>query len=534
MDGTLELRDLRGVEEPRQWQAHEEGPVTAVALSPDGCRVATGGGRKDARLRVWEVQNIAVPVAELVHDFPISAIAMSPDGRWVVTGSVDNGARCWDVRARDPSAQPVLLEGHTDHVVAVAVSADGRWVITGSQDRTARLWDLDRPAEPLLLPGHSRPVGAVALSLDGRHVATGSHDHVVRLWDRHALAAGPRVLAGHDGLILSLAFDAESRWLASGSADLTARLWDLRAHDRFGHATLLAKSQLDSDVQVDVLAGAIDTEGDVCVAGFWREAAHLWELPVDHGSCQATLLKEQRDAGRATSIAITPDRRWLAMGWSDGTVRSWDLHARGAEPSLFRDHASAVEAVALSPDGRWLVSGAAATIKVRDGKKEVADRVYRWQRGFITAVAISRDGRRLAAGSSDGVARVWDLHNPAARPVEFPGHRSPVSAVDISPDGQWLVTGILADPYGVRIWQVRDPAIDPVLLTGHTDSVSAVAINPDGRWFVTASVDGTARYWRLTLEELLGQARLVVGREFRRAEWNQEFPGEAPRKVFEP
>jgi WD40 repeat protein len=71
------------------------------------------------------------------HDGPV---AISPDNRWVVTGSDDKTARLWDLSAKDPAANPVVLRGHDGPVNAVAISADNRWVVTGSYDKTARLW----------------------------------------------------------------------------------------------------------------------------------------------------------------------------------------------------------------------------------------------------------------------------------------------------------------------------------------------------------------------------------------------------------
>ena len=55
--------------------------------------------------------------------------------RWVVTGSYDKTVRLWDLRAKDPAVNPILLRGHDDSVFAVAISPDKRWVVTGSFDK---------------------------------------------------------------------------------------------------------------------------------------------------------------------------------------------------------------------------------------------------------------------------------------------------------------------------------------------------------------------------------------------------------------
>jgi hypothetical protein len=70
----------------------------------------------------------------------VVCVASSPDSRWVVTGSWDMTARLWDLKAADPAAQPVVLNGHGYSGTAVAVSPDNRWVVTASSDNTAQLW----------------------------------------------------------------------------------------------------------------------------------------------------------------------------------------------------------------------------------------------------------------------------------------------------------------------------------------------------------------------------------------------------------
>ena len=91
------------------------------------------------------------------HEGPVSAVAISPDNHWLVTGSDDKTARLWDLRAKDPAASPVVLRGHDGPVRAVAISPDNHWLVTGSYDNTARLWDLsakDPAASPVVLRGH--------------------------------------------------------------------------------------------------------------------------------------------------------------------------------------------------------------------------------------------------------------------------------------------------------------------------------------------------------------------------------------------
>jgi WD40 repeat protein len=154
----------------------------------------TGSADKTARLWDLSVKDPAAnPVVLRGHEAEVSAVAISPDNRWLVTGSVDSTARLWGSSAKDPAANPVVLRGHEAEVSAVAISPDNRWLVTGcgnpfrlgSYDKTARLWDLsakDPAANPVVLRGHEDLVHAVAISPDNRWLVTGSSDNTARLW----------------------------------------------------------------------------------------------------------------------------------------------------------------------------------------------------------------------------------------------------------------------------------------------------------------------------------------------------------------
>jgi WD40 repeat protein len=70
------------------------------------------------------------------------------------------------------------------------------------------------------------------------------------------------------------------------------------------------------------------------------------------------------------------------------------------------------------------------------------------------------------------------------------------------------------------------------VLKGHQDAIVAAAISADERWLVTASNDRTASLWRFTIEELIDLARVTVGRNLTREEWNLYFQEKAYRKTF--
>ncbi|CCA75243.2 hypothetical protein PIIN_09227, partial [Serendipita indica DSM 11827] len=110
------------------------------------------------------------------HESPVSAIAFSLDGSKMASGSFDNTVRLWDTETGQPLGEP--LRGHEGSVTAIAFSSDGSRIVSGSDDRTIRVWDANGGqslGEPL--QGHEGLVRAVAFSLDGLRILSGSDDN---------------------------------------------------------------------------------------------------------------------------------------------------------------------------------------------------------------------------------------------------------------------------------------------------------------------------------------------------------------------
>ncbi|RYE94277.1 MAG: hypothetical protein EOO77_44375, partial [Oxalobacteraceae bacterium] len=99
------------------------------------------GGAWDNTARVWDVDS-----RRLVHTFPAHvsdtwAVAFSPDGQLIASGGGDHKVKLWDM-ATGILLQDVSGDLHTGEVENVAFSPNGKTLASVSRDGTLRTWNL--------------------------------------------------------------------------------------------------------------------------------------------------------------------------------------------------------------------------------------------------------------------------------------------------------------------------------------------------------------------------------------------------------
>ncbi|MCF3137104.1 NB-ARC domain-containing protein, partial [Streptomyces olivochromogenes] len=445
------------------------GPVSAVAVAPDGSWLATAG----EVVRVWDPVSGTCTASLTGHTGPVSAVAVAPDGTWLASAGHDKVVRVWDPVSGTCTAS---LTGHTGPVSAVAVAPDGTWLASAGRDRVVRVWDPISGTCIASLTGHTDTVTALAIAPDGTWLASASDGRVVRIWDPIS-GTCTACLTGHTSSVQALAIASGGTWLASGGHDGVVRVWDPVS----GTCTASLTGHIDW-----VLALAVAPDGTWLASAGHDGVVRVWD-PVS-GTCTASLTGH---TDTVTALAIAPDGTWLASTGDDRVVRIWDPLSGTCIASL-TGHTGSVWALAIAPDGTWLASaGFDQRARLWDRDTSAEPPPLPSIIGDARALAIASGGAWVASAGDDGVVRVWDPVSGICT-ASLTGHTIWVRALAIAPDGTWLAS--TGDDREVRIW---DPVSGTCTasLTGHTDTVTALAIAPDGTRLATASDDEVVRVW---------------------------------------
>ncbi len=354
-DGHYEIRlwNLNTGEMINRINEHFQIP-RSVIFSADGNTFATGG--YDARVYIWDVATAMKMRSFTKHTSYSTHGAFSPTENTIALRGYAGTVFLVDTETGKLKHK---FNVTSQSITTLAYSPDGTMLATGHDD-TIRLWDAQTGTALLPPMDTSGSTYHITFSRDGERVAglfyTNSEQHIytfetasgkqlhsIKVYTFPGLWGNQPILEiEHSRWVRAIAFSPDGTTIASCADDKAIRFWDV------DNGTHLRKIETHEYRISDI---AFSPDGQT-ITGISFGFIHQWNVETGTELRTVPMPGETR---RLSYRGLRSDSTMAAMGYSDGTVRLWDM-TDITQTRILKGHTSSVNLVTFSPDGRTLAS----------------------------------------------------------------------------------------------------------------------------------------------------------------------------------
>ena len=426
---TIRVVDLRTGQE--RWKVRlSKDIVTALAISPDGRILVSGGGFGPSPIRLWDLAlGTQIDISEN-HGGYVSALVFSKDGKTLASGSSDQMIRLWAMEGLRPLR---TLLGHRSEVSSLALLPDNKTLVSGGKDGSILVWDttVSGGAGPhVRLPGN---LLAWSFATNSQTVLTCDRKGRVAQWQGSYSVEEPLFEMGTN--VAQAAFLPHRSIVLARLRDGNIQAWDLHARtflrdlplslspparwlcmaqgNRLVIGALAAETLHELDLTtwrmvqtwrgpVQLYAGAISPDGRSCVTLGYGGASIVNDLTTGRSSTGTFDLRDGSDA------SFSADGRLFVASTHRGFARVWDATRRQPVGDL-TGFLQGVHSVAFSPDGQRLVTGSDGkeAIKLWDVESQEELLTLEGEGTMFVPTAFSSDGAVLGSMNGSGILHLW-------------------------------------------------------------------------------------------------------------------------------
>lgn len=550
-DGIARVWEAKGVREAsdpvkplQEIKAHDSAITSLAALPGDANEFLSGGA--DGLVRRWQAET-GKPLSELRNDGPVVALAISPDGRRIASAGA-NVVTLWSDDGKpitqlkdDPrlaakiarmDAEVTFTKAAISHAQQDLKSYEGlirismvrtedvkkaeEELVKAQKTRDEKKGALEKvktengkvePAEKAVADAETAVTVAgtvierakaiaerTAKELADAEKAVVAREELLKQQEAAKEAAVTAAKAASP-MIRSLAFSADGRRLAVGCEPGVIHFFDAEAG---------SWSESQAEHQSAIRAICSTSEGKLVSASTDRRAL-LWNASSQWRLERVIGGLNQPDAlvDRVLTLDFSRDGQWLATGGGvpsrSGELKIWNV----ADGRLIREikeaHSETVFAVRFSPDGKQLASAAGdRLIKFIDAQSGETIRRMAGHTGHVLGLSWKADGKMLISGGSDNVLKLWDvekglpLRTMKGTTYQIGAYKRDITAVAFIGDSEQILAA--SGDGTVRLHRTTSDN-DVLTFAGSKGYQHSVAATPDGRSVIATGSDGSLRIW---------------------------------------
>ncbi|KAG9465767.1 hypothetical protein GDO78_017755 [Eleutherodactylus coqui] len=382
--------------ERREKMTFNSGPGIAInSLCVSATYCATGS--EDGYMRLWPLDFSGV-FLEAEHEGPVSCVAISPEGLRVLSCTSTGEFGVLDVPSR---GYQTLMRSHTESLLAFSTHPSYPQLATVSSDNTIRIWDLASLQQLYDFTANEETPCTVTFHPMRQALACGFSSGAIRYFDV-AVTALQAEHKQHRGAITGLLFSPDGALMYSSCSAGSLALYSIGHREqhvvrvlgnvvckdsergpqaltlsRDGHllafvgpteytVTIMDGRSLDELLRVDVSILDLDSIKLDCALGLAFSPRRPYRLLVftsgnkmlwlDPTTGQLTREVTHLHKEYCSSVAVSEDNKYLVTA-GERILKVWDHGLAGSlRPQVFIGHSEPIQQVDFSPDQQCVIT----------------------------------------------------------------------------------------------------------------------------------------------------------------------------------
>ncbi|MCX7872153.1 MAG: protein kinase [Verrucomicrobiae bacterium] len=200
-----------------------------------------------------------------------------------------------------------------------------------------------------------------------------------------------------------------------------------------------------------------------------------------------------------TFRAVSPDGRIYLISREDDQahhLQLWDISGKPLSNPIIC-HLENPTSMAVSPDGKYIaVAEWKGTLRLWDATSGSELSSWTAHESTVYTLNFSFDSKKLATGGFDQAIKLWEIPS-CAHLATFYGHHNEVWSVAFSRDSKWIASG--SKDSTAKLWQATVDIQENTL----TNAMLPLGFSPSGNKLLALSFDKTLQMWDVVNKRLI-------------------------------